>query len=92
LTDADPVTVGDQPDTTVDAVLTDGVGGTGNIQIIVPRSLTLPGGVLYDYMSDPDDPQFAFEYDIFLRNTGTNKQDKILEGIIILEGSHTLWL
>lgn len=88
ITDVDLITPGNQADSIIEGALTSGVGGTGNIQITVPRSLTLPGGVVYD--------QFVggvttLNYDIFLRNTGTNKQSKVLSGTITINESWTLW-
>lgn len=77
------------PDTNKEGVLTSGLDGKGNVQISVPRSLTLPGGMVYD--------QFVlgtkvFNYDIFLRNTVTDKQVKILTGTVTVSESWTLWL
>jgi hypothetical protein len=86
LADVDPLTAGAQPDNVVEGVLSSGAGGTPNIRITVPRSLTLPGGAIYDSNNS------VFQYDVFLRNTATNKQVKILKGSITVEESHTLWL
>lgn len=86
LADADPLTTGAQPDNVVEGVLSSGGSGTPNISITVPRSLTLPGGAVYENSGS------VFQYDVFLRNTSTNKQVKILKGTITVESSHTLWL
>lgn len=91
LTDVDPITPGAQPDATVEGVLSNGSSGSANITISVPRSLTLPTGAVYVKMTDVS-PVTVFAYDIFLRNTGSNKQAKILTGTITVEGSNTLWV
>jgi hypothetical protein len=67
--------------------------GTGankapNIVVSLPRSLTLEGGVLYENLATTTN----FNYDLFLRNTTTDKQVKILRGQINIERSNTLWL
>lgn len=90
LADVDPG-AGTVPDNTVETVLTNGAGNEPNINITVPRSLTLPGGPVYERMAG-NPPLTTFFYDIFLRNTNTNKQHKILTGTITIEGSYTLWL
>lgn len=69
-------------------VLSAGGIKTPNISIVIPRGLALPNGVIHDQMGEG---VFAFAYDIFLRNTATNVQSKILKGAIIVEESHTLW-
>jgi hypothetical protein len=56
-----------------------------NINIFLPRSATLPGGELYSVQST------TFAYDVFLRNTLTDKQVKLIRGTITLESSNTLW-
>lgn len=91
IADVDPIQVGDQPDSTVEGVLSDGAGGSANIEFAVPRSLTLPGGSVYAKMT-AGTPIKVFAYDIFLRNTTTNKQSKILTGTITIEESNTLWV
>lgn len=91
IQDTDPVTPGDQTDTNKEATLSNGAGGMGNVAITVPRSLTLPGGAIYERMYDADEPSTAFEFDIFLRNTGTDKQHPIHDGLIIVSESKTLW-
>ena len=67
--------------------------GTGankapNIVVSLPRALTLTGGVLFTNMSTTTN----FNFDLFLRNTTTDKQIKILKGQISIERSNTLWL
>lgn len=90
LVDVDPG-AGTIPDTTIEGVLTNGAGDSPNIEITVPRSLTLPGGPVEARMSGASGIT-TFLYDIFLRNTATNKQKKILTGTITVEKSNTLWL
>lgn len=89
ITDVDPFSSGNQGDTTLEGALTSGGDGKGNVQISVPRSLTLPGGVVYDNVTSG---VTTFNYDVFLRNTGTNHQAKILTGAITISESWTLWL
>jgi hypothetical protein len=89
ITDVDPFTSGSQADSVVEGALTSGSDGKGNIQITIPRSLTLPGGVVYDNFTAGVE---TFNYDIFLRNTVTNKQAKLLTGTITIGESWTLWL
>lgn len=73
------------PDTNKEAVL----GADGSINITVPRSLTLPGGVLHADIS-ASTPLLTFNYDVFLRNPA-GLQKKILKGTITVEKSYTLW-
>lgn len=90
LTDYNASVSGNQPDTTVDAALSNGSGGTPNIAIVVPRTLTLPpAGAIYKKMLRGVN---KFDYDIFLRNTVSNRQVKVLKGTITVEESDTLWL
>lgn len=92
IADVDPLTAGAQPDSTLEGVLSSGAGGTPNISITVPRALTLPGGVIWTRYSASGNSQVSvFNYDVFLRNTTTDKQAKILRGSITLEESYTLW-
>lgn len=63
------------------------LGADGSINIVVPRSLTLPGGAVYDNIVAENN---VFFYDIFLRDT-FDKQRKILRGQITVEPSYTLW-
>jgi len=90
LTDVDPITVGSQPDSVTEAVLSSGAGGTPNIAISVSRNLTLPGGELYSSISGTPN-KLTFLGDIFLRNTAANKQWKIASLTITVEKSYTLW-
>jgi hypothetical protein len=90
IADVDPG-AGTVPDNTVEGTLTSGADGTPNISIQVPRSLTLPGGAIHSKMiASPG--TLVFGYDVFLRNTASNQQDKILRGTITIEESYTLWL
>lgn len=91
LADVDPFVAGSQPDNTVEGTLSSGAGGTPNISITVPRSLTLPGGALYAKMTGTPAVS-TFNFDIFLRNTNTDMQTKILQGQIVVEESNTIWL
>lgn len=91
IADVDPILVGDQPDSVVEGVLSSGAAGSANIELAVPRELTLPGGAVYAEMTG-DPAVTTFAYDIFLRNTVTDKQSKILSGMITIEASYTLWL
>lgn len=89
IADVDSTTVGAQPDSVIEGTLSSGAGGTPNINITVPRTLTLPGGVVYDQMQLNTK---LFNYDLFLRNTNTNTQVKILTGSVTVTDSNTLWL
>lgn len=91
LDDVDSETPGDQPDAVVEGTLGSGSGGSANINISVPRSLTLPGGAVFT-LFDGNPGVSVFGYDIFLRNTVSDKQVKILTGTITVEASNTLWL
>lgn len=91
IDDTDPVTPGDQPDTNLEATLFVGTEPKGNIQIKIPRSLTLPGGPIYERMYDTDEPSSAFEFDLFLRNEVIDEQFPIHDGLIIVSESKTLW-
>lgn len=90
LSDADSVVPGDQPDSIIEGSLSSGASGTPNIVISVPRAVTLPGGAAYVKMTLAT-PVLVFGYDIFLRNTSSDRQAKILTGMITIEGSNTLW-
>jgi len=66
--------------------------GTGddsaaNIVVWLPRTLVLSGGALYTNMNTTTN----FNYDLFLRNTATDHQVKVLQGQIQIERSNTLW-
>lgn len=92
IPDVDPITTGDQPDTVTEAVLSSGAGGTPNVQIAVNRSLTLPGGELYTYISGTP-PKLTFLGDVFLRNNNVtpSKQWKIATVMVTIEKSYTQW-
>lgn len=62
---------------------------TGYVLVVVPRSITLPDGELYSYISGPT-PLLSFNYDIFLRSPA-DKQKKLFRGTITIEPSYTLW-
>ena len=61
---------------------------TGAIHIVIPRSLTLPGGVVAEALSTTN----TFAYDLFLRDKGLNKQKKLLQGKITVNRSITKWV
>jgi len=63
------------------------LGTDGYINITIPRTLTLPGGEVYEFMQDG---LTVFNYDVFLRRP-TNKQFPVLKGSITVERSTTLW-
>lgn len=90
IADVDPIDPATTPDNTLEGTMSSGVGGAPNISITVPRSLTLPGGSVYEKLSLAT-PITVFNYDIFLRNVNTDKQVKILKGSITIEDSYTLW-
>ena len=75
----------DPQDTTLEVTL----GATGEINIVVPRALTLIGGAVYDQILLN---QNVFFYDIFLRKISTDRQSKILQGTITVNRSATHWL
>lgn len=85
IADVDPVVAGSQADPSIEATL----GTDGTISITIPRTLTLPGGELYDDIT-ANPPMLTFNYDVFLRDTN-NKQKKLLKGQITVERSYTLW-
>lgn len=58
-----------------------------NIEILLDRELTLPGGVIEEKFPAIQ----TFSYDVFLRNTVTDRQVKILRGNLKIERSGTLW-
>lgn len=94
IPDVDPVTTGDQADSVIEGTLTSGAGGTPNINITVPRALTLPDngvdGAVYEKMTGVP-PVTVFNYDVFLRNKSTDKQAKVLTGTVTIIESYTLW-
>lgn len=65
------------------------VNASGNIHIVVPRSLTLPGGAVGQLISGQN-PVKTFNYDLFVR-TPQNTQKKLLMGNITVEKSVTRW-
>jgi hypothetical protein len=85
IADVDNVAPGDTPDTTTEVTL----GTAGEINITVPRSVTLPDGEAFQYLNATP-PVLIYNYDIFLRDTA-DKQKKILQGQISIEKSVTLW-
>lgn len=91
IVDVDPDQTGDQPDAEIEVPLSSGANGTPNISVSVSRALTLPGGAIYSLIS-ASPATYIFNYDMFLRNTVTDKQARILQGTITVEESNTLWL
>lgn len=61
----------------------------GSIMVELSRSLTLPGGAFYKYLT-ANPAVKAFSYDMFLRDN-KDKQKKILAGTITIERSVTHW-
>lgn len=86
ITDSDPFIVGNQADTNYEVVMNE----DGEIQVTLDRSLTLPGGKFYKYIS-AQNPVRTFSYDMMLRDTVLDFQSKILEGTITIDTSVTLW-
>lgn len=74
----------DQPGTSDNEVT---LGTDGTIYILAPRSLTLPGGAIYEKVKTGF---LHFDYDVFLRNPD-GRQKKILKGKLTVEPSSTLW-
>lgn len=64
------------------------LGSDGTINIVVPRSLTLPGGAVA--LKFVGISPLTLSYDIFLRNPA-GLQSKILRGSITVERSYTKW-
>lgn len=86
IADVDPFTAGALADLTYEVVM----DALGNIIITLSRTITLPDGALYPYITaNPN--QNVFAYDMFLRD-GTGKQTKILEGDISINKSVTMWV
>lgn len=83
IIDTDPNQAGNQGDMVFEATL----GSAGQIDINLPRNLTLPGGVFYNYINTGKN---TFTYDMFLRDA-SNKQRKIMSGNIKVDKSVTLW-
>jgi hypothetical protein len=65
------------------SALGSGLNDQPNINIYLSRGLTLTGGALNSLPT--------CQYDLFLRNTATNKQYKLIRGSITFEKSHTQW-
>lgn len=65
-----------------------GLDKNANIVIWLPRSLTLDGGELYANLGTTTN----FNYDLFLRNTTSDHQIKVITGQLQIERSNTLWL
>lgn len=87
IVDVDPFTAGNQGDSANFEIT---MNSSGGIVITLSRALTLPGGVLFPYITaNPN--QNVFSYDLFLRNA-SNVQTKILEGSITIDKSVTLWV
>ena len=86
ITDTDPDQAGNQSD---EAPFEVTLSDQGEITITLSRSLTLPGGAFYPYLTaNPN--VVTFQYDIFLRD-GAGSQKKILAGNITIERSVTKW-
>jgi hypothetical protein len=67
--------------------LGNGADHNPNIVVWLPRNLTLTGGALFTRL----DATTNFNYDLFLRNTATTRQVKVLKGQLQIERSNTLW-
>lgn len=65
------------------------LGTAGEISIVVPRALTLPGGEVYAHLTATP-PIIDFNFDIFLRKAN-GLQEKLLRGKVTVERSYTLW-
>lgn len=74
---------------TGEITLSNGSNGGPNIEVYAPRAATFYPGAVYTYVTTQG--AGALVYDLFLRNTQTNKQVKILRGTITLEKSNTQW-
>lgn len=90
ILDVDEGADGTQPDADTEVTFGNGTAGSPNIVIEVPRQLALPGGPL-SYLLDESHPVAVVYCDIFLRNTASDKQARILKAVISLEKSNTLW-
>jgi len=75
----------DDSDSSTDDEIT--VDSSGNVEVTIDRSLTLPSGELVNYIGE------TLTFDLFLRKPigigGTQK--KILKGTITFQQSETLW-
>lgn len=65
------------------------LGADGSIRVVVPRSLTLPGGAVYAAMQAGK--ILVMQYDMFLRGAD-NLQRKFMKGTITVNPSYTIWL
>lgn len=90
VADVDEETSGSQPDLDTEVEFGNGTAGSPNVSITVPRHLALPGGPLHGLI-DYDHPVAVLFCDIFLRNTASDRQARILKAVISLEKSNTLW-
>lgn len=70
-----------------DISLSTGANKQPNIVVYLPRAVTLDGALHAALTS-----LSTFGYDMFLRNTATDKQVKILRGNLKIEKSGTQWL
>lgn len=86
IVDSDPYTAGNQDDSVYEVTM----DNAGEIRIDLSRSLTLPGGAFYKYISANPSIR-TFSYDMFLRDFN-GKQKKIMGGTITIERSVTHWL
>lgn len=64
------------------------IDDTGNVTITIPRSLTLPGGVIGNKLAEGN-TQYA--YDLFVRDGSDKNQTKIMAGSITVNASITRW-
>lgn len=62
--------------------------GRPNITVVLERALTLPGGAVHPLIAGNN----TFGFDLFLRNTFTNHQAKVIRGSLKMEKSGTQWL
>lgn len=63
------------------------VDAEGNIDIFISRFVTLPGGVIGNRLAAGN----KFVYDLFVRDTASNRQKKLAKGSITVNKSVTLW-
>lgn len=64
------------------------LGTAGQINIVVPRSISLDGGALWELL---EANTTGFFYDIILRKLSTDTQIKLLKGSITVNRGVTLW-
>lgn len=67
--------------------LGNGLNKQPNVEIILPRSHTLPGSPMHTAMAG----SMSLGYDLFIRNLTTDIQVKVLHGTIKIKRSNTLW-